>query len=140
VPAMASIFTGLSPLKHRASYGKRYVPEIASIQVRLGEAGYGTHARVSYNGFLKADSGSFHVGFDSYAWGAEAVAPKNLEKVMDLYSEAPFYFWLHLFDPHMPYRSPEETRDLFGGNKELDKIRRGFIAKTKQERAYIRRS
>ena len=102
-----------------------YAPDI------LRHAGYHTAAFVGAM-MLQADGGGapgFDRGFDTYDAGFHNPAPgedryTSLERRGDevvsralawiqKHGDAPFFVWIHLFDPHAPYEAPEPFGSRF---------------------------
>lgn len=125
-PAHATMMTSLPVRRHTVSYlnGKTRLegPTLAS---RLREAGWTTGAFVG-NYMLQPRTG-FDAGFDvfdsdlrSYARDdsafferqAEFTGARALEWIAGL-GEEPFFLWLHLQDPHGPYRPPPAEQGRF---------------------------
>jgi arylsulfatase A-like enzyme len=131
-PAMASMFTGLSPDIHRATTLRSSLPEqVVTLAERLGGGGYRTIG-IGRNGSLR-EPFNFDQGFDEFhlfagsvtvnpslgtrllrALGRGVVAPTSSE-LAELGSEEiqenasrPFFLWLHFLDPHVPYSPPLE--------------------------------
>jgi len=131
-PSFGSILTGLDPDVHLARGVKDRLPEAApTLAERLKAAGYVTAAFVE-NPFLRPTA-HFTQGFDRYenfprGRGAPSLgeivlarlAPRGsrwrppssdqIETAIDLiaaHRRAPFFLWLHIFDPHMPYEPGE---------------------------------
>jgi arylsulfatase A-like enzyme len=128
-PAHVSLFTGLYPSEHGVlSNG---VPLAARFHPRelgtlLRHAGYKTAAVVAsqltsahatgLRGFEVHDSprGKLRHGVDvvtsALAW-------------LDVESRRPFFLWVHLYDPHAPYGTPDDKRASFP----VDPTLHGFI-------------
>jgi choline-sulfatase len=118
LPSHLSIFTGLLPPRHgvRDNLGYRFDsaahPTIASL---LRGRGYQTGAAVSAY-VLRGASGAA-AGFDDYddAVGivdgapvgalqrSGAVSEKIAERWIDAHTGRPFFYFLHLYEPHTPY-------------------------------------
>ena len=135
-PSHASILTGTYPPTHGVrdftSSGLRQgFPTLASI---LKKAGYNTAAFVS--AYVLDSVWGFNQGFDYYYDHFEpkdfqGVNPGNVQRkagetitlVNDWLSKkprAPYFVWVHLFDPHHDYNPPEPfhsryASDLYGG-------------------------
>ena len=128
LPAHASIFTGLYPFEHGVrNNGNFYLEDrVETLATRLHEHGYRTGAFVS--AFVLDRRYGLARGFETYddrMQGASAqVVALEAERRGDRTSaalnawldahasgSAPFFAWLHLFDPHEPYRAPQP----FGG-------------------------
>ena len=114
--AMASIFTGLWPLKH-ATNGRRDVldPNATTLAEILDEAGYYTVAKVrNWNVFPVF---GFRQGFQEFRRIREGKADR-LNRLVEAWltsrpDDRPFFLWVHTVDPHEPYRPPAATRELF---------------------------
>ena len=118
-PAVASILTGLHPVRHQA-FGRTdtlpvSIPTLASI---LESHGYNTMA-VSSNGWVSREFGLGR-GFDSFTVldskqpdlvtvDASEVNATVLPKI-HLFTKQPFFLYVHYTDPHSPYR-PSVTWD-----------------------------
>jgi arylsulfatase A-like enzyme/tetratricopeptide (TPR) repeat protein len=130
LPAHASMFTGLYPFEHGVrNNGNFYLGEgVPTLATVLKQQGYRTAAFVS--SFILDRRYGLARGFDSYddrmagaqpqviALGAERRGDHTslaLEAWLQQQSAAasPFFVWLHLYDPHEPYRPPRPFRDLF---------------------------
>ena len=128
LPAHASIFTGLYPFEHGVrNNGNFYLEErFETLATTLQKYGYQTGAFVS--AFVLDRRYGLARGFETYddrMQGASAqIVALEAERRGDRTSaalngwldahaagNAPFFAWLHLFDPHEPYRAPQP----FGG-------------------------
>jgi arylsulfatase A-like enzyme/Tfp pilus assembly protein PilF len=126
LPSHTSIFTGLQPPAHGVrDNGSFLVPDEAlTLAERLKADGYRTQAFIS--AMVLHRMYNLHQGFDGYEdqlWReAKGDVFLNRERsgarTMDLVLEwldgaaasakdAPFFLWVHLFDPHAPYAPPE---------------------------------
>jgi choline-sulfatase len=134
LPAHASIFTGLYPIAHGVrnngnfTLSDRY-PTLATI---LKSQGYRTAAFVS--SFILDRRYGLARGFDRYddrMEGAETQvisleAERRGDRTALLLARwledqaaspgAPFFAWLHLYDPHEPYQPPPPFREMFASN------------------------
>jgi arylsulfatase A-like enzyme/Tfp pilus assembly protein PilF len=129
LPSHTSIFTGVSPPVHgvRANGLFRLGPSLPTIATILHDQGYRTGAFVG--AFVLDARFGLNRGFDVYddrygekhasdtegaerraedvikpatAWILQGdVAPSSTRH------QAPFFAWIHLYDPHEPYRAPE---------------------------------
>jgi choline-sulfatase len=130
LPAHASILTGLYPFAHGVrNNGNFYLGDkVPTLATRLQEQGYRTAAFVS--SFVLDRRYGLARGFDVYddrmQGQHEQVIELEAERRGDRTSLAlekwlqeqagaggPFFAWLHLYDPHEPYRPPRPFRDLF---------------------------
>ena len=113
-PALASLLTGAYP--HTAGV-RTLVDRLPGEQVTIAEvmkaAGYRTVAVVN-NRMLVSGRG-LAAGFDSYDGGLVRDAGETNRAVLQSLAEgdrsAPFFLWIHYFDPHAPYH-PEEQHAL----------------------------
>ncbi len=119
-PAHASLLTGLYPPEHgiRDNLPARLDSSIPTLATRLKAAGYHTAAFVG--SFLLGRGSGFEAGFDVFGDGsvggagdrigsnaerrAEEVAAEALEYLST--ARAPFFLWVHFYDPHAPYDPP----------------------------------
>ena len=133
LPAHASIFTGLYPFAHGVrNNGNFYLGEsFPTLATVLKQEGYRTAAFVG--SFILDRRYGLARGFDRYddrmQGQHERVIELEAERRGDRTSlalekwlqeqagaEAPFFVWLHLYDPHEPYRPPRPFRDLFAAS------------------------
>lgn len=127
--AHTSILSGLDPPRHGVrNNGIHYVPdEIDTLAERLRREGWRTGAFVSaavlerrYN----LDQG-FEVYDDDLSSGrerhrrmvpdrpAEATVRSAVEWLDSLEDDAPYFLWVHLYDPHAAYSPPPPYRDEY---------------------------
>src|SRR5207245_7223976 len=125
LPSHTSILTAVSPPVHgvRANGLFRLGPDVPTLATILGSHGYRTgafvgafvlDARFGLNrGFDEYDDryGEKHAGDDTE--GAERRAEDVVRPATawilqpSAISHQPFFAWIHLYDPHEPYRAPE---------------------------------
>jgi arylsulfatase A-like enzyme/tetratricopeptide (TPR) repeat protein len=128
-PSHTAILTGLDPFQNGVQdfTGQPLEPRFRSIAQAFQEHGYATGAVVS--AFVLDRSWGLARGFDFYddAFPAQAFANRDLGLVDRRASESvtralawlqknprrPFFFWLHLYDPHSPYDPPEPYRTQY---------------------------
>jgi arylsulfatase A-like enzyme/Flp pilus assembly protein TadD len=135
LPAHASLFTGLNPTRHGVrNNGNFYLPEhVPSLTPVLQQQGYRTAAFVS--SFILDRRYGLARGFDSYDDRMEGASPQivsleaerrgdrtalQLSRWLDEHAAQaardggarPFFAWLHLYDPHEPYRPPPPFREI----------------------------
>jgi tetratricopeptide (TPR) repeat protein len=119
-PAHTSLLTGLYPPEHgiRDNLPATLDPSIPTLATRLEAAGYHTAAFVG--SFLLGRGSGLEAGFDVFGDGsiagagdrigssaerrAEEVAFEALEYIST--ARAPFFLWVHFYDPHAPYVPP----------------------------------
>jgi arylsulfatase A-like enzyme/Tfp pilus assembly protein PilF len=125
-PSHASILTGLTPLGHGVRDNGGYVlpSEVKTAAEDFRAAGYRTAAFVS--GFPLDRRFGFDRGFDSYddrlPRGNDRRRTPYVERFADATTDvalrwlaapaaggaAPFFLWVHYYDPHAPYEPPGE--------------------------------
>jgi tetratricopeptide (TPR) repeat protein len=119
-PAHTSLLTGLYPPEHgiRDNLPAKLDSSIPTLATRLETAGYQTAAFVG--SFLLGRGSGLEAGFDVFGDGsiagagdrigskaerrAEEVASEALEYIST--ARAPFFLWVHFYDPHAPYDPP----------------------------------
>jgi choline-sulfatase len=131
LPAHASLLTGLYPFSHGVrNNGNFYLNEkFGTLATILGSRGYRTAAFVS--SFILDRRYGLNRGFETYddRMEGESAQILSLEAerrgdrtalALDHWLEqhaaqpvAPFFAWLHLYDPHEPYRPPPPFREAF---------------------------
>jgi arylsulfatase A-like enzyme len=110
-PATASLLTGLHPVRHQAFARRDRLPDdVVTLAERLKALGYRT-AGASANGWVSPTFG-FDRGFDTFVLeenvrAGELVA-ELLRRLDNLKTplEPPFFLYVHLVDPHLPYDPP----------------------------------
>lgn len=133
LPSHATILLGVGPLVHGVHDNANFVvsPEFPTLAGHLKAAGYATAAVV---GAYPLDSrfgltGGFDLYDDDYgrqrfeqATYVERPAGAVVAAALDWLRgrDAPWFLWVHLFDPHAPYAPPEPFRseyanDPYGG-------------------------
>jgi arylsulfatase A-like enzyme/Tfp pilus assembly protein PilF len=140
----ASILTGRYPFQHglRDNSGYRLPPDAATLATSLKQAGYATAAFVG--AFPLHSRFGLNIGFDVYddRFGetrapAEFVMPERAASAVTNLArqwiaeraqaagraggdrrtgeDAPWFMWVHLFDPHAPYRPPAPFDAQYAG-------------------------
>ena len=128
-PSHATILTGQYPPVHGVrgnvvfNLGAKY-PTIATL---LKRQGYRTAAFVG--AYPVAAAFGFNQGFDTFnedfheSIPGETGAERHANEVIDAAlkwlgasSPAPFFAWLHFYDPHAPYVSPSPYRERFAAH------------------------
>lgn len=136
-PSHGSMFTGLYPSTHGLNYNGARLPDSRTTLAEVfSQAGYRTAAFVD-GGYMRKNFG-LHQGFDTYEvfnWGGfYNTAPVIIDWLHD-HADEQFLLWIHSYDVHADYSSPEPFRSMFTGGmqptpgfepsvKELEKIRR----------------
>jgi arylsulfatase A-like enzyme/thioredoxin-like negative regulator of GroEL len=134
LPSHASILTGLHPFAHGVrNNGNFYLPaRFETLATVLGGRGYRTAAFVS--SFVLDRRYGLARGFGTYddrtdepenpGWNPEAERRGDRTALacnhwLDAYAAeragVPFFVWLHLYDPHEPYRPPPPFLEPFAG-------------------------
>ena len=122
-PSHAAILTGTYPFQNGVQdfTGQPLAPQFQSVAQVFRRHGYSTGAVIS--AFVLDRSWGLARGFDFYddAFSAETFQKKDIGLVDRRAEESvthaiqwlrktphrPFFFWLHLYDPHSPYDPPE---------------------------------
>ena len=128
-PSHASIFTGLYPTVHGVRNTGGFVLQTSSLTLAtiLQREGWNTAAFVS-SAVLKRAFG-FNQGFSFY--DDQMPRPENSRdflddperragdtvdhalRWLDTQPDKPYFLWVHLYDPHMPYRPPSPFRESY---------------------------
>lgn len=158
LPSHVSALTGRLPWEHgvRNNIGYRYDPASApSVVEALRGAGFSTGGAVSAY-VLRGDTGISH-GFD--AWddriasqpgaaqgrlqrpGAET--SRSALEWIGSQGSRPFFFFLHLFEPHAPYEAPEPFRSRWSDPYDaeiaaVDSVLGDFLDELEQKGIYDR--
>lgn len=132
LPAHSSIMTGQFPPVHgvRDNGGFFLGPEQVTMAEILSDRGYETGATVG--AFVLDSKWGLDQGFGTYQddfdlSGVKAMSLASVKRpgneVVDLalawmegVSDQQFFAWLHLYDPHAPYESPEPYRSRYRGH------------------------
>src|SRR6266567_2912656 len=128
-PSHAAMLTGMYPFQNGVQdfTGQPLEPRFRSVAQSFKQHGYATGAVVS--AFVLDRSWGLARGFDFYddAFAPEAFVNRDLGLVDRRAGESvtraltwlkknprrPFFFWLHLYDPHSPYDPPEPYRTQY---------------------------
>ncbi len=110
-PSHFTMFTSRYPRDHGVMNNASTLdPEAVTLPALFAEAGYRTAGFAGcalFDEAMGAELGFEH--FDAPEQpqrAAHEVVPRALEWLRSLGPEEPFFLWLHLFDPHMPYQPP----------------------------------
>jgi len=115
-PSHFSMLTSLYPREHGVMNNAMRLPDSAlTLTEILADNGYRTGGFVGVK-LLGPDSGADQ-GFGFYQQptiarerNAQEVVREALEWVAALDDDAPYFLWVHLFDPHLPYAPPDPFR------------------------------
>lgn len=156
LPSHASMLTGLLPADHgvRDNVGYRLDAKIPTLAEVLKKNGYATGAAVSAF-VLRRDSGiarGFHFYDDDVEPIGKADAIGRVQRGgrdtiaaasqwLDGVAGKPFFFFLHLYEPHTPYTPPEPFRsqykDAYDGEiAHVDQIVGEFLDSLKRRGVY----
>ena len=129
LPSHASILSGLYPTRHGTRHNGlfRVSDEVETLAETYSTAGFATAAFVG--SFVLDRRFGLEQGFDHYddelpdenpvhgiyypeRRGEEVVA--RAREWIDTRGEAPFFVWIHLFDPHAPHNAPSPFAEQYG--------------------------
>lgn len=110
LPSMAALFTGDALGANR----NQAINSRPSLAERLREGGYLTSAVVG--NYLLHGGNGFDRGFDDFAvpdaasngeppWDAAGLVEQALRRAAEQPPDHPWFLWVHLMDPHAPYRA-----------------------------------
>ena len=129
LPAHANMLLGLTPLYHGVRENTNFVvqQEFLTLAEYLKSAGYATGAFIG--GYPLHSRFGLAQGFDIYDENYEAVkyiklsaGERKAAAVIDpalgwlVEQKAPWFLWIHCYDPHDPYEPPEPFREQFAEN------------------------
>ena len=136
IPAHSSLFTGMFPPRHGVQDNGDFFlgPDARTLAETMSDAGYQTMAAVG------AEVTSHHWGFDQgfQTFFDDLKAPEEnrwrVERRADSVQadaiswldkrdpDQPFFAWIHFYDPHNPYKAPDDYRNLFPGREYMAEI------------------
>ena len=155
LPSHVSMLTGKLPFEHgvRNNLGFSLDPSLPTLPSLLKTRGYATGAAVS--AYVLRGASGLSASFDDYD---DAVAIRGGESVgaqqrpgretvaiartwIERHKGAPFFYMLHLFEPHTPYAPPEPHRSRWplpydGEIAAADEIVGELLASLKQQGIY----
>lgn len=130
LPSHANILSGRTPLEHgvRDNAGFRFPKGVETLATLLGARGYRTGAFVS--AFPLSSRFGLDAGFEEYddrflsgeGLGfrqEERPGPRTVAAALDWLGRAggaPSFLWVHLYEPHFPYRPPEPFASRFAAD------------------------
>ncbi|OLC41425.1 MAG: hypothetical protein AUH43_24530 [Acidobacteria bacterium 13_1_40CM_65_14] len=124
LPAHASLFTGLYPPRHGVhdNHVSSLPEDVPTYAARLKQRGYATGAFVS--AVMLDHRYGLDRGFDVYddrIDGPERAAVDTLGRAGTWLQTAsrPFFLWIHLFEPHAPYRTGTYASEVTDVDSEL---------------------
>jgi arylsulfatase A-like enzyme len=147
LPSHASLFTGLYPSRHGATHESHL---LASERVTMAEVLAPTHetAGFSENPHIGRAKG-FAQGFGHFdeTWrlrGQRGEAAPTIEHVLEWLrgrgpaSDRPFFLFINLMDPHLPYVPPEPFASQLASNGfEPERVRRMRDVNEREARLYM---
>ncbi|HEU4521254.1 MAG TPA: sulfatase-like hydrolase/transferase [Thermoanaerobaculia bacterium] len=158
LPSHASMLTGLLPADHgvRDNTGFRLETDVPNVAAALKKNGYATGAAIS--AFVLRAATGINQGFDFYDDEVErARGERSLGHVqrpgddtaaaaqqwMAARANEPFFFFLHIYEPHSPYDPPEPFASRYksrydGEVAHADAIIGRFLSFLKQQGIYDR--
>jgi arylsulfatase A-like enzyme len=116
-PSHASLMTSTHAATHGVDHNSiilgSTLPTLAEV---LAEQGWATAAFVS--AVVLTRRAGFYRGFDLYddSFGVERRGDRTVslfEQWLSAHARAPFFVWIHLYDPHQPYRPPAGRADPY---------------------------
>lgn len=127
-PAVASLFSGVEPPLHGVMNFDTNLPKgLTTLAESLRERGYRCEGQIA-NLTIRRMHG-FGQGFMHYEYGKEGENDSDglMERVWQVLDDPdrlkpPFFLYVHAMDPHVPYRPPAQTREVFAPdvtNREL---------------------
>jgi arylsulfatase A-like enzyme/tetratricopeptide (TPR) repeat protein len=138
LPSHTSLFTGTYPVFHGVRDNGNYVvpAELETMAELFNEAGYRTGGFVG--AFVLASRWGLDQGFDTFTEPSGAYDPdlvsfaqiqRRADEVVDDAlrwleedSEKPFFAWVHLYDPHLPYDPPPAFANEYPGDPYLGEV------------------
>lgn len=170
LPSFGSVMTGLSPLVHGTMESHAILPDtLKTLAEWMQQAGYRTAAVVD-NFFVR----EMHKGFEwyesfpkpsmnaGYSMGARLVYHNLFRKAfqekvtttdltdrsiaaIERFKAEPLFFWLHYFDPHVPYAPPSRylpktipVPSIGPSFGDTEGVRSGTVVPDWRERLWIR--
>jgi len=158
LPSHSTMFTGRLPADNgvRDNIGFHLDPKVPALAPLLKANGYATGAAVS--GYVLRRETGIARGFDFYD---DDIDPVNnggnvgrvqrkgdettaiAKKWIAAHADKPFFFFLHLYEPHSPYEPPEPFRSRYrspydGEIANADAIAGDFFAFLKEQKIYDR--
>ena len=134
LPGHASLLTGLFPPRHGARDNAVYAlaPEVETFTAALKARGYATGAFVS--AIVLDKRYGLARGFDVYD---DAIAAEHVERDAPATFAAatrwisgvrqPFFLWVHVFEPHAPYRAGSYDAEVAIVDREIDAFTRTLV-------------
>jgi choline-sulfatase len=120
LPSHLSILSGRLPVEHsvRSNDGYRVPDNVPLVAEALEHSGYRTAAFVG-SSVLRSSTGisrGFQLYDDDMGQAAERPGGEVVRRTIDWLQsikEEPFFLWMHLNDPHLPYNPPEPYKSEY---------------------------
>jgi choline-sulfatase len=127
LPAHASLLTGVYPPRHRVRDNELFTlpQDVPTLPTQLKQRGYATAAFVS--AVVLDHRYGLNRGFDLYDDEIEgpersgAATLARAERWLDA-APQPFFLWVHLFEPHAPYRTGSYESEVRAADAALDEF------------------
>lgn len=119
-PSVATLLSSLLPWEHTATGDSSVLPESVEILPEmLGERGFYTGSFIA-NGYV-SDRFGFRQGWDTYRnyiregrrTPAQYVSSDVIAWLDERPQDRPFFLYVHMIDPHVPYRPPSEFLSMY---------------------------
>jgi arylsulfatase A-like enzyme/predicted Zn-dependent protease len=138
LPSHASLFTGTYPVFHGVRDNSNYVvpAELMTMAELLSDAGYRTGGFVG--AFVLSTRWGLDQGFETYTEPESGYDPSlmsfaQIQRPADAVvddaiawlrkeSEQPWFAWVHLYDPHLPYEPPPAFAREYPGDPYLGEV------------------
>lgn len=158
LPSHATMLTGLMPADTgiRDNVGYQLREDIATLPALLKKEGYATGAAIS--AFVLRKESGMNRGFDFYDDAVESVGSGRVKVIgrmqrsgvdsarvatewIDKQGGKPFFFMLHVYEPHTPYAPPEPFKSRYASSYDgeiayVDQIVGQFLEDLKQRGLY----
>jgi arylsulfatase A-like enzyme len=155
-PSVASLLSSLYPWQHNAVSTEAVVPEsVELISETLQGRGFYTGTFIA-NGYV-SDRFGFRQGWNTYRNYvregrrnvAQYVAADVLEWLDQRPQDKPFFLYVHIIDPHVPYKPPRQFLEMYDAapysgvvdfstdNELLEKIKAGQIPLNARDKEHL---
>jgi arylsulfatase A-like enzyme/tetratricopeptide (TPR) repeat protein len=138
LPSHTSLFTGTYPIFHGVRDNGNYVApsELTTMAELFDDAGYRTGAFVG--AFVLSSKWGLDQGFGTYSEPTNTYDPslQSFAEIqrpatevvndaiawLEIASNQPFFAWVHLYDPHLPYEPPPAFARQYPGQPYLGEV------------------
>jgi choline-sulfatase len=142
LPAHASLFTGLFPPAHgvRDNHIFALAQDLPSYTEMVRASGYATGAFVS--SIVLAKRYGLARGFDEYddqVEGPERAGAETVERATAWLNRVrePFFLWVHLFEPHAPYKAGSYAADVTEADRQTGRLLDALRARGMWDRTVV---